>query len=74
MFPLDMLPEPWKTTVNLLPLQYLAYYPAAVFLGKITGPDLVRGLLVEASWVVFFVVLARWMYARGVARYCGYGG
>ena len=40
MFPLDMLPGIWGTIVKLIPLQYLAYFPAAVFLGKITGPEL----------------------------------
>jgi len=53
MFPLDMLSEPWRTMVELSPLQYLAYFPAAVFLGKVTGPELVRGLWIEAccsSW------------------------
>ena len=37
MFPLDMLPEPWHTLVELTPLMYLAYFPAAVLLGKIQG-------------------------------------
>ena len=44
MFPLDMLPQPWQTLVELTPLQYLAYFPAAVLLGKIQGWALVRGL------------------------------
>ena len=35
MFPIDMLPGVWGTIVKLLPLQYLAYFPAAVFLGKV---------------------------------------
>ena len=35
--------------VGLLPLQYLAYFPSAVFLGKITGLELAKGLLVESS-------------------------
>lgn len=74
MFPLDMLGQPWRTIVELSPLQYLAYFPAAVFLGKITGPDLVRGLWVEASWVVFFICLSRLLLLRGVRRYAGYGG
>ena len=38
MFPLDMLPQPWDTIVQIIPLQYLAYFPAAVFLQKIHGP------------------------------------
>jgi ABC-2 type transport system permease protein len=74
MFPLDMLPEPWRTIVGWLPLQYLAYFPAAVFLGKIQGQQLVAGLGLEVLWVVFFILLARLMFNRGVRRYSGFGG
>jgi ABC-2 type transport system permease protein len=74
MFPLDMLPEPWRTMVELSPLQYLAYFPAAVFLGKVSGPDLGWALLVETGWLAFFVFLSRAMYASGVRRYSGFGG
>lgn len=74
MFPLDMLPEPWYTLVHLMPLKYLAYFPAAVFLGKVTGPELVWGLSVEAAWIVFLVLFSRLMYYCGVKRYSGYGG
>ena len=35
MFPLDILPPPWDTIVKALPLQYMAFFPAAVFLEKI---------------------------------------
>jgi ABC-2 type transport system permease protein len=74
MFPIDMLPQPFATIVGLIPLQYLAYFPAAVFLGKIEGQALVRGLCVQLAWVVFFMLLARIAYRRGVDRYSGYGG
>ena len=74
MFPLDMLPEGWRVLVNLLPLQYLAYFPAAVFLGKITGQALVTGLAIQAAWIVFFIVVCRLMFHLGVKRYSGFGG
>jgi ABC-2 type transport system permease protein len=74
MFPLDLLPSPWNELVDLLPLKYLAYFPAAVFLGKIHGPELVRGLWIEAAWAAFFVILSRVMFNRGVKRYSGFGG
>ena len=74
MFPLDMLPEPWKTGVELTPLMYLAYFPAAVLLGKIQGWELVRGLGIEAAWVVFFIVLSRVLFYYGTRRYSAYGG
>ncbi|MCA9271372.1 MAG: ABC-2 family transporter protein [Planctomycetales bacterium] len=52
----------------------MAYFPAAVFLQKITGWDLVWGLCVEAGWVLFFIIACRVMFHRGVKRYSGYGG
>src|SRR3972149_2728367 len=74
MFPLDILPEPWKTIVSWIPLQYLAYFPAAVFLQKIEGPALWQGLAIQAAWVVLFIVASRIAYARGVRRYSAFGG
>ena len=67
MFPIDMLPGVWGQMVQLMPLQYLAYFPAAVFLGKITGADLARGLSVELGWVVFFFVASRLAFPRRAA-------
>lgn len=74
MFPLDMLPEPWHSLVELTPLMYLAYFPAAVLLGKIQGWDLGLGLTAESAWVVFFIVLSRVLYLRGTRRYSAFGG
>ena len=74
MFPLDLLPAPWDQVVEWLPLRYLAYFPAAVWLGKIEGAELVRGLLIEVAWIAFFIVLCRVMLARGIRRYSGFGG
>jgi ABC-2 type transport system permease protein len=74
MFPIDMLPGIWRTLVELLPLQYLAYFPSAVFLGKIAGADLARGLCIQAGWVLFFLVATRVAFYRGVKRYAGFGG
>jgi ABC-2 type transport system permease protein len=74
MFPLNMLPAPWSTIVQLIPLQYLAFFPAAVFLQKIQGHDLWIGLTVQAAWVLLFIVACRVTYWRGVKRYSGFGG
>ena len=74
MFPLDLLPEWASQYVSLLPFQYLAYYPAAIFLGTI-GPDQVwQGLAVEACWLIAFIIIARIMLHRGIHRYSGFGG
>jgi ABC-2 type transport system permease protein len=74
MFPLDILPEPWNWIVSYLPIKYLAYFPAAVFLGKVQGTKLLMDMLLFAGWTIFFFVLSRILYARGVKHYSGFGG
>ncbi|QDU55632.1 ABC transporter permease [Aeoliella mucimassa] len=78
MFPLDFLnaflPGWLQPVAHYQPLQYLAYFPAAVFLGKIEGTDLTYGLMAQAAWVVFFIVVCRVAMLRGFKRYSGFGG
>lgn len=74
MFPIDILPDFFRTLIEATPLPYLAYFPAAVFLEKITGDALTRALLIEAGWIVFFIVASRVAFNRGVRRYSAFGG
>ncbi|MBI1902054.1 MAG: ABC-2 family transporter protein [Planctomycetia bacterium] len=81
MFPLDMLKgvRLWGdftvySLVQALPLQYLAYFPSAVFLGKVRGPELVQGMLIQAAWTALFILACRAAYYRGLKRYSAYGG
>jgi ABC-2 type transport system permease protein len=76
MFPLEFLENvPYLTTaLKLLPFQYLAYFPAMVFLEKKQGDDLVFGLLIELGWVIALMLLSRWLYRLGLKHYSAYGG
>ncbi|MEM1224984.1 MAG: ABC-2 family transporter protein [Planctomycetota bacterium] len=74
MFPLSLLPDGIESFVNFLPLKYLAYFPAAVFLGKIPDEQLPMEMAIEAAWLLFFIIAARIAYSRGMARYSGFGG
>jgi ABC-2 type transport system permease protein len=74
MFPLDMLPGAMGEIVRLTPFQYMAYFPAAVFLGKIQGPALMQGLGVQFFWVLFSIAASRLVFFLGARRYSGYGG
>ncbi len=74
MFPLDIMPEPFLSLVSFLPIKYLAYFPAAVFLGKVQGTQLAIDLGMLVAWTVFFFVSSQVIYRRGLKRYSGYGG
>jgi len=74
MFPLDILPPHVRMMVDYLPFQYVAYFPAAVFLGLVEGKEMVQGLWIQFGWVVVFFVLARVTFSLGIRRYSGFGG
>lgn len=74
MFPLTLLPDSIEWFVQLLPLKYLAYFPAAVFLGKIPPEELPMEMAIEAAWLTFFIITCRLTYSAGVRRYSGFGG
>jgi ABC-2 type transport system permease protein len=82
MFPIDMLVGiPTGITgvdvadvVRWLPFEYTAYFPAAVWLGKVQGAELGRSLAIEAAWVVVMAVACRIVWWRGTRRYSAYGG
>jgi ABC-2 type transport system permease protein len=74
MIPLDMLPDFWANLLKALPFQYMAYFPAVIYLGKVTGWALLEGLAWQALWVVVFALITRWLYHRGLRRYSAFGG
>jgi ABC-2 type transport system permease protein len=76
LFPLELLRDyPYVTeTLEVLPFQYLAYFPAMVFLEKRQGTELLVGLLIEATWAIGLIVLARWLFRLGLRHYSAYGG
>jgi ABC-2 type transport system permease protein len=74
MFPIDLFPPSVVEVLKLLPFHYMAYFPAAVFLGKVQGDALIYGLMGEAVWAVALVMLTRLLYRLGLRRYSAYGG
>jgi ABC-2 type transport system permease protein len=82
MFPIDLLRTvptgvagvSLADVVHWLPFEYTAYFPAAVWLGKVQGADLVTSLAIEAGWVVVMAVACRVAWWRGTRRYSAFGG
>jgi len=74
MIPLDFLPESFQFVVSLSPFKYLAYTPAAIWLGKYQQSELGYLLLIEFAWVVALLIANRIAFRRGVKRYSAFGG
>jgi ABC-2 type transport system permease protein len=74
LFPLDILP-PWLShALNYTPFPYQLFFPVSVYLGRVTGPELWRGIIIQSFWVIAFYLAARVMWARGIRKYTAFGG
>ena len=74
LFPLDVLPPLLKQILFFTPFPYELYFPIAIYMGKVTGADLWRGLMMQCFWVLTAYAFARLMWARGLKKYSAFGG
>ena len=73
MIPLEWISQ-WMPWVEWLPFKYLAYFPAAIMLGKVPVETLPRELTIQAAWIVVLLVMNRTAFHFGVKRYGAFGG
>jgi ABC-2 type transport system permease protein len=74
MFPLAFFPQPLFHALMLTPFPYQMFFPVAIYMGKISGADLWRGLFMQIAWVLIAYAFARFMWRRGVKKYSAFGG
>ncbi|OGM12683.1 hypothetical protein A3A76_04180 [Candidatus Woesebacteria bacterium RIFCSPLOWO2_01_FULL_39_23] len=73
LFPLDVLPKPIFSILSFTPFYYLIFFPIEVYLGKISGGEAVRGILISFVWVVILYLLMRSIWQKGLKVYQAYG-
>ena len=74
MFPLDLAPGWLRAILEWLPFTYELFFPVAVFLEKVQGALLFKGLLIQAGWVAVSWLIGQVMWSRGLRHYGAYGG
>lgn len=74
MFPLDILPAGLQQALFYTPFPYQLYFPVSVYMGKIQGAELWRGLGTQLLWVIAAYAVARICWARGMKKYSAVGG
>ena len=74
MFPLDILPLSLQRIFVFTPFPYEAFFPASIYLGRMSHGAAIGGLLVQSGWVVLTWGVARLCWLRGIRRYAAVGG
>jgi len=74
LFPLDILPRGLEQALHFTPFPYQLYFPVSIYMGKVMGGDLIRGLVIQGLWVMAAYGWARLAWRRGIRRYAAVGG
>src|SRR5664280_3820304 len=74
LFPLDILPPAIERVLYFTPFPYQLYFPVSIYMGKVSGMDLARGLAIQCAWVIASYAAARFAWNRGLKKYGAAGG
>lgn len=73
LFPLDLLPEPWKSIIINLPFCNAVYIPVGYINGRVSYDLLMHGFYTNTLGLLFFGFLS-WIFWRwGISKYAGTG-
>lgn len=73
LFPLDVLPREVFSFLSFLPFSYLTYFPAKIYLGQVSGSELLQGILVLVVWIVVLYKIVQMVWMRGLKVYTAQG-
>ncbi len=73
LFPLDILPEPYKSFLIQLPFANAVYIPVGYITGRFNEDLLIQGFISNTVGLVFFGSAAALMWKWGVSKYSGTG-
>ena len=69
LFPTNILPANLQSVALSTPFPYLIYFPVQVYLGNVTGFDLIKGLCIGTFWVFALMFLMNWLWQKGLKVY-----
>lgn len=72
-FPLAFLPHGLKTVFEILPFRFLFDVPANIFLGKLSGLEILSAWTQMLAWTALFFVVFYFLFKTGLKKYTGTG-
>ena len=73
LFPLDLVPEPWKSKLIALPFASGVFIPVGYITGRIDFSAITNGFISVTVALIVLNALGAWLWKRGLASYVGTG-
>lgn len=69
LFPVNILPAPIQSLLLATPFPYLIYFPVQVYLGNITGINLIYGIAIGTFWIIALLLSLNFIWGKGLKIY-----
>lgn len=73
LFPLDILPVVVQNVLSFTPFPYLIFFPLQVYLGKIEGLAIAKGIFISLFWAVSLWFILKAIWNKGLKAYQAHG-
>lgn len=74
LIPIEFFPEWAQAIINLLPFSSSIYTPTMIYLGKITGADIIIALGLQIFWVIVLMIISKIMWKALIKNLTILGG
>jgi len=74
IFPLNIFGEKIQAVFSMLPFQYTIYFPVNILSGTLSFEEILKGLMIQALWIMIMLVIANIVWKFGMKKYTAVGG
>lgn len=72
-FPFDLAPLVFQNIMKFLPFQYILFFPIQILLGQVENYDIFLGIEVLSVSILLVLILAKFVWNRGLKKYDSVG-
>lgn len=73
IFPLTLLTPKIRMIISFLPFKYTVFVPIDIYMGNLTGNDLIKELFIQIVWIVILAIVLKLVWRKAIEDYSGYG-
>lgn len=74
LVPLWLMPDGVRFVFQLLPFQAMAFLPASIYSGQVSGREALEPLAIQVFWIGLLLITVRWVWKRAQDRIVIHGG
>lgn len=73
IMPIELFSHSLSNIAYLMPFSYMIYFPVVAFLGRLNASELIKVLLIQLAWLIFFIVVYKIIWKKGLLKFSGVG-